>query len=79
MSRRGRRYGRSGFLYTGAAVVGRVLDGDVQSVLRMLPCESAVSSTTFAAMLDWENTYGDMSEFVYRTWRWPTPCSPPPR
>src|SRR3954466_4295388 len=66
MARRGGDHRRS-YLYTEAVVIGRVLDENVQSVLRMLPCESGVSPTGFFATVDTDFSTTEMSSLIDHT------------
>jgi hypothetical protein len=67
MGRRKYRDARRHFRYVGGAVVDRVLDEGTQSTLRMLPGQPVVTSTWFAASVNWEDRTQEMDAFVERT------------
>jgi hypothetical protein len=58
---------RRSYLYTEAVVIDRVLDENVQTILRMLPCESGVSPTGFFATVDTDFSTSEMKNLVDRT------------
>jgi hypothetical protein len=64
-----RRYrdARRHFHYVEGDVVDRTLDEGTQSILRMLPGQPTVTSTGFAASVDWEDRTREMDAFVERT------------
>src|SRR3954453_19006453 len=66
MVRRGGDHRRS-YLYTEAVVIGRVLDENVQSVLRMMPSESGVSPPGFFGTVDTDFSTTEMSNLIDRT------------
>lgn len=67
MGRRRYRDERRHFHYVEGELVDRVLDDGTQSILRMLPGQPTVTSTGFAASVNWEDRTREMDAFVERT------------
>ncbi|MBB2742741.1 UNVERIFIED_ORG: hypothetical protein FHR35_002563 [Microbispora rosea subsp. rosea] len=67
MGRRKYRNERRHYRYIEAVVLGRVLDENTQSVLRMLPGQPMVTADHFSASVDWDDYTREMEEFVEQT------------